>query len=144
MPKCGTTDLYYRICKHPDAILYSEYLFFSGGFRSNKSVTDFHERVNLAIGIFTNCLRNNSVRSCAYEPNLPATRTFFSTYFTGPVKKKADQGAIYTSNAKRSQTWRYGNIGQMLPKTRKILNEFYEPYNQRLAVLLNDTDFLWK
>ncbi|XP_019629578.1 PREDICTED: carbohydrate sulfotransferase 15-like [Branchiostoma belcheri] len=172
--------------RNPTDRLYSEYLFFSGGFRSNKSATDFHERVNFAIGIFTNCLKNNSVRSCAYEPNLPATRTvrlrlgLYEVYLRdwlsifardqilvqrledyskdlrstitevfkfldlGPIKKKADQGAIYTSNAKRSQTWRYGNIGQMLPKTRKILNKFYEPYNQRLAVLLNDTDFLWQ
>ncbi|XP_019616722.1 PREDICTED: carbohydrate sulfotransferase 15-like [Branchiostoma belcheri] len=172
--------------RNPTDRLYSEYLFFSGGFRYNKSLTDFHKRVNLAIGIFTNCLRNNSVRSCAYEPNLPATRTvrlrlgLYEVYLRdwlsifsrdqilvqrledyskdlrttmtevfkfldlGPVKEKAEQDAIFTSNTQRSQTKSYDKIGQMLPKTRKVLNKFYKPYNQRLAALLNNTDFLWQ
>ncbi|CAH1229621.1 CHST15 [Branchiostoma lanceolatum] len=255
MPKCGTTDLYYRITEHPDVVggpkephwwaknrrhllgdgspstiwcnnrwrkqqwdtpnneppilvadllravqphakfiltlrnpterLYSEYLFFSGGFRDKKSVTDFHERATLAIDIFQSCLKNNTVRSCTYDPNLPPTRTvrlrlgLYEVYLRdwlsvfprdqilvqrledhskdphttmtrvfkfldlGPITNQSDKDAIFMSNAKRSQKKRYDSIGQMLPKTRRMLNKFYRPYNQRLAELLNDTDYLW-
>ncbi|XP_078698860.1 carbohydrate sulfotransferase 15-like isoform X2 [Branchiostoma floridae x Branchiostoma belcheri] len=140
-PKCGTTDLYSRLIKHPDVVrghgkephwwtrgrfkrqvegsastmwdnrhwrrefwdtpnneppilvanliravqpkariiislrnpterLYSEYLYFRNG-KTNKSVTNFHTRVTSAIMNFKNCLRNNSVRSCVYQPELP-------------------------------------------------------------------------
>lgn len=31
----------------------------------------------------------------------------------------------------------------MIPETRALLTEFYSPYNQRLALLLNNSDFLW-
>ncbi|OWF50979.1 carbohydrate sulfotransferase 15-like [Mizuhopecten yessoensis] len=34
-------------------------------------------------------------------------------------------------------------VGQMLDKTKQILQEFYEPYNQELATLLGDDRFLW-
>ena len=33
---------------------------------------------------------------------------------------------------------------QMLPETYKILDEFFRPYNQKLATLLNDQRFLWQ
>ena len=32
----------------------------------------------------------------------------------------------------------------MLNETREILRDFYEPYNRRLAALLNDDAYLWK
>ncbi|XP_072030892.1 carbohydrate sulfotransferase 15-like [Amphiura filiformis] len=34
--------------------------------------------------------------------------------------------------------------GEIFPKTRKLLNEFYAPYNKQLATLLKDNRFLWK
>lgn len=33
---------------------------------------------------------------------------------------------------------------KMLPKTRTLLNDFYKPYNQRLAEQLKDDRYLWK
>lgn len=38
----------------------------------------------------------------------------------------------------------YGVVGPMLPETIEILNEFYAPFNSRLAELLRDDRFLWK
>ena len=32
----------------------------------------------------------------------------------------------------------------MLPSTKKLLQEFFEPFNEKLAQLLNDDRFLWK
>ena len=37
----------------------------------------------------------------------------------------------------------YQNIFQMLPETKKMLKEFYRPFNEKLASLLNDKRFLW-
>ena len=36
------------------------------------------------------------------------------------------------------------HVGPMLAKTRKLLDEFYEPHKRELAKLLNDDRFLWK
>lgn len=38
-------------------------------------------------------------------------------------------------------TMKYGEI---FPKTREILDTFFEPYNTQLADLLHDNRFLWK
>ena len=32
----------------------------------------------------------------------------------------------------------------MLPETRKLLEDFYTPYNMELAELLGDDSFLWQ
>ncbi|KAK7460332.1 hypothetical protein BaRGS_00038920 [Batillaria attramentaria] len=52
---------------------------------------------------------------------------------------------IFTMDAKvhNSGTMRYQRAGPLLPATRKLLEDFYRAYNQQLAALLNDTDFLW-
>ena len=34
--------------------------------------------------------------------------------------------------------------GEILPESRAILDEFFEPYNRQLAELLNDERYLWK
>ena len=40
------------------------------------------------------------------------------------------------------------NVGkdksEMLPETRKLLSQFYAPYNAMLAKLLNDDRYLWQ
>lgn len=35
-------------------------------------------------------------------------------------------------------------VGAMLNETRRLLNDFYEPYNQELADILDDDKFLWE
>lgn len=34
--------------------------------------------------------------------------------------------------------------GPMLPKTRKVLEDFHRPWNEKLADLLQDERFLWQ
>lgn len=36
------------------------------------------------------------------------------------------------------------SVGPMLNVTRKMLNEFYKPYNEELAEIMNDDQFLWE
>jgi hypothetical protein len=38
----------------------------------------------------------------------------------------------------------YDSVGEMLPETIEILNEFYKPFVLRLHELLGDDKFLWK
>ena len=40
-------------------------------------------------------------------------------------------------------TAEYKKIGHMLPETKKILDDFYQPFITRLAEMLNDKRFLW-
>ncbi|KAI8519236.1 Carbohydrate sulfotransferase 15 [Branchiostoma belcheri] len=80
---------------------------------------------------------------CVNYQNQTGCRRATCNYAIGPVMEKADQHAIFTSHRGRSQAKRYETMGQMMPKTRRVLNDFYRPYNERLAALLNDTDFLW-
>ncbi|ESO98385.1 hypothetical protein LOTGIDRAFT_214000 [Lottia gigantea] len=35
-------------------------------------------------------------------------------------------------------------FGKMKEETRKLLGDFYEPYNKKLSALLNDNRFMWK
>ncbi|XP_035685602.1 carbohydrate sulfotransferase 15-like [Branchiostoma floridae] len=174
--------------RNPTERLYSDYLFWKFLYvkRSNE---DFHARVILSLRIFRQCLRNNSVRSCAYgvsetedptagtvrlrrglyevflrdwlsifprdqilvqrledhskDPNTTMTRVL-NFLDLGPVRKRADKDAIFGFHTKNSQKKHYDSSGQMLPETRRILNEFYRPYNERLAELLNNTHFLWQ
>ena len=35
-------------------------------------------------------------------------------------------------------------IGDMWPKTRALISQFYRPFNQELARILSDNNFLWK
>ena len=37
----------------------------------------------------------------------------------------------------------YSRTGPMLKETRTLLDDFYRPYNQLLANLVNDPDLLW-
>ncbi len=34
-------------------------------------------------------------------------------------------------------------LGDMLPKTKEMLREFYSPHNKQLATLLRDPNFRW-
>eukprot|EP00058_Branchiostoma_floridae_P020358 XP_002605848.1 hypothetical protein BRAFLDRAFT_90833 [Branchiostoma floridae] len=168
--------------RDPTERLYSEYLYFTHG---DKSAASFHDNVIVAMDGFNNCLKNNSVRSCTYEPNLFEKRTvrlrlgLYEVYLRdwfhifprdqilvqrledrsrdphgtmtrvleflqlGPVESKSQENAIFTLNKKHVRKPKDARVGPMLPKTQRILNEFYRPYNQRLAALLNDRRFLW-
>ncbi|XP_076834843.1 carbohydrate sulfotransferase 15 [Brachyhypopomus gauderio] len=55
-------------------------------------------------------------------------------------QKEADITRSPASNARNPAN---RNLGPMLPITKEILQNFYGPFNQQLAVLLDDSSFLW-
>lgn len=52
--------------------------------------------------------------------------------------KRINVHKVYNKNKKKSL------VGDMFDSTRKILQEFYKPYNKDLANLLNDPKFKWE
>ncbi|XP_078587473.1 carbohydrate sulfotransferase 15-like isoform X1 [Branchiostoma floridae x Branchiostoma japonicum] len=59
------------------------------------------------------------------------------------VKDGGDTEAIFGFNKRNSRKKNDLRLGPMLPKTRRILDDFYGPHNHRLASLLDDERFLW-
>lgn len=44
---------------------------------------------------------------------------------------------------KNSGSHKYASQGQMLPETADMLDEFYKPFNEELAVILKDNKYLY-
>ncbi|XP_040292062.1 carbohydrate sulfotransferase 15 [Bufo bufo] len=57
------------------------------------------------------------------------------------VKQEASVTQKQASNSRRPEDC---SLGPMLPHTRQILIDFYQPYNQKLAQMLADRAFLWE
>ncbi|XP_063819375.1 carbohydrate sulfotransferase 15-like [Pseudophryne corroboree] len=55
------------ILRDPVERLYSDYLYFG---IANKSAIDFNNKVNESLQMFESCLRDSSLRSCAYNTTL--------------------------------------------------------------------------
>eukprot|EP01104_Vermistella_antarctica_P006028 TRINITY_DN16767_c0_g1_i1.p1 TRINITY_DN16767_c0_g1~~TRINITY_DN16767_c0_g1_i1.p1 ORF type:complete len:505 (+),score=54.76 TRINITY_DN16767_c0_g1_i1:229-1743(+) len=53
---------------------------------------------------------------------------------------REEMGRVVDHNLKNRKS---GDVIEMLPETRKLLTEFYQPYNEELARLLGDDRFLW-
>ena len=53
-----------------------------------------------------------------------------------------ETGRIKTGKVK-NRNWRDTNV-QMMNKTRRLLMDFYQPFNMELSVMLNDTIYLWE
>lgn len=72
----------------------------------------------------------------------PASREFFLCV-PGPLSEK--QMALMTkspaSNARRPED---RNLGPMWPVTQRLLQDFYRPFNARLAQVLADKAFAWR
>ena len=72
-------------------------------------------------------------------------RVFFITLFVvdlhagkldSPALKRACQRPIGNKHKKPYKP--------MLPETQQLLREFYRPYNEELAQMLNDQKYLWE
>ena len=48
-----------------------------------------------------------------------------------------------TAANRKHETKAKKKVKDMYPDTRALLEDFYSRYNEELAVLLNDTRFLW-
>ena len=66
--------------------------------------------------------------------------------FLGVSKPDNEKLRAFLHGSKKSNSRRKSALlkGDMLPQTRKILQEFYGPYNRELARYLQDTRFLYK
>ncbi|XP_067908909.1 carbohydrate sulfotransferase 15 [Heterodontus francisci] len=54
------------------------------------------------------------------------------------------EAAIINKPASNTRRPKDRSLGPMLPETRRILEDFYGPFNEKLALLLNDDSFLWE
>lgn len=43
-----------------------------------------------------------------------------------------------------SNRGRHYSVGAMLPATEKLLQKFYAPFNEQLAEVLNNQNYLWR
>lgn len=56
------------ILRNPTERLFSDYLYFNP--TANKSVADFHNRVNFSVQLYENCFSNHSIRHCIYNTTI--------------------------------------------------------------------------
>ncbi|XP_078420954.1 carbohydrate sulfotransferase 15-like [Cetorhinus maximus] len=54
------------------------------------------------------------------------------------------EAAIINNPASNTRRPKDKSLGPMLPETRRILEDFYRPFNEKLSMLLNDDSFLWE
>ncbi|XP_072771144.1 carbohydrate sulfotransferase 15-like isoform X1 [Nerophis lumbriciformis] len=78
-----------------------------------------------------------------YATNLEGTLDeVFSFLEAGPLPKEAKAALVQrpSSNTRRAAD---KNLGPMLPCTRRLLGDFHQPFNHKLASVLQDQVFLW-
>ncbi|XP_048407327.1 carbohydrate sulfotransferase 15 [Stegostoma tigrinum] len=54
------------------------------------------------------------------------------------------EAAVINNPASNTRRPKDKSLGPMLSKTRELLKDFYGPFNEKLALLLNDDSFLWE
>lgn len=169
------------ILRNPTDRLFSDYLYFNRKLKT-KSSEDFHQRVVHAMQLMKECLKNRSMRSCAYDDELaksmlvrltvglydvflqdwlnvfPKEQIFvlrledYSTnnkYYLYKIydflgvdtNVNIDVDVMAVRNVRRQLDLR---VGDMLNKTRMLLDEFYKPHKENLAMILNDTRYTWE
>ncbi|XP_064602186.1 carbohydrate sulfotransferase 15-like [Liolophura sinensis] len=169
------------ILRNPTTRMYSDYLYFR---KDDKMPVDFHGDVVKAIGVYENCFRQASIRSCAYNATVKSIakvrlrvgmysvfmkdwlRVFpREQFFIIRTEEYADNprdvlqelykflglGMLSDSHItkilskKKANTRRVKDklLGDMLPETRVLLNNFYRSFNEELVTLLRDDQFLW-
>ncbi|GLD64019.1 carbohydrate sulfotransferase 15-like protein [Lates japonicus] len=78
-----------------------------------------------------------------YAANLKVTiKKVFDFLSVGPLSKQAEAALTKRpmSNTRRAAD---RNLGPMLPATRDLLREFHQPFNHKLASVLDNKAFLW-
>lgn len=63
--------------------------------------------------------------------------------FTGPLSKEIES-QITKSPASNTRRPADKNLGPMLPITKEILQDFYKPFNEKLAKVLQKESFRWE
>lgn len=92
---------------------------------------------------------NNSVieaLQCVYTSNQIRSHTIlkYLLFPTGPISDHLmdDMASATPTNTRHDRKYD-GEAPSMLPETRKKLEDFYAPFNKKLALLLNDKRYEW-
>ncbi|XP_076446973.1 carbohydrate sulfotransferase 15-like [Babylonia areolata] len=165
------------ILRNPSSRLYSDYLY-GRKMHLNKSQENFHMLVNKNIAVFNACVKERSLRNCAYNISMFSIRLFIGMYSVfvedwllrfprdqmlfirlEDVQSGADTvpavfrflGLAVPNETIMQQILTQGqrntariSIGPMWNETRRLLDDFYRPFNARLAHILQDRRFTWK
>ncbi|KAM7408541.1 hypothetical protein PAMA_002321 [Pampus argenteus] len=78
-----------------------------------------------------------------YAANQKVTiKKVFDFLSVGPLSEQVEAALTKRpmSNARRAAD---RNLGPMLPATRKVLREFHQPFNHKLAIVLDNKSFIW-
>ncbi|KAG7228602.1 hypothetical protein INR49_013288, partial [Caranx melampygus] len=131
------------ILRDPAERLYSDYLYFT---KANKSAEDFHLNVVESVQLFQSCLSERSLRSCVYNASLsntmPAFNQLVSHFPAGPLSEQ-EQAAVTKPTKSNSRRAADRDLGPMLPATSDLLRKFHQPFNHKLASVLDNKAFLW-
>uniref|UniRef100_A0A3Q3W8C0 Sulfotransferase n=1 Tax=Mola mola TaxID=94237 RepID=A0A3Q3W8C0_MOLML len=79
-----------------------------------------------------------------YAANLKVTlKNIFDFLSVGPLSEQAEAALTEQpmSNTRRTAD---RDLGPMLPATKDLLREFHQPFNQKLASVLDNENFLWE
>ncbi|CAB1312699.1 unnamed protein product, partial [Coregonus sp. 'balchen'] len=138
--------------------LITDYLYFN---MANKSVEDFDQRVSESLQLFEACLAESSMRSCVYNTSLSnamPVRLNLGLYIVFLLDWLTvfhrDQILVlqledYAANLRLTihKVFDFLNVdrslGPMLPSTRDLLREFHQPFNHKLATVLDNKAFHW-
>lgn len=78
-----------------------------------------------------------------YSANLKATmKKVFDFLTVGPMSKQVE-AAVAKQTMSNTRRKKDRKVGPMLPATRDLLREFYQPFNSKLASVLDNEAFLW-
>lgn len=68
--------------------------------------------------------------------------TLYHIYLTDPLSEQLETNMVHMSRA-NTRSKADQAAGPMLLATRVLLKLFYHPFNQKLASVLDDKNFLW-
>nr|KAG5708489.1 hypothetical protein BaRGS_026216 [Batillaria attramentaria] len=61
-----------------------------------------------------------------------------------PLNRTIMAAILEQSRINTKETMLYKEFGPMLPETVDMLNDFYEPFVDKFAEILNDEKFMWR
>lgn len=83
------------------------------------------------------------IRSEDYSHNITShLKQLF--HFLDVVDLKGRDITMISKRARVYETGKKKKMGPMLNRTRQLLDEFFQPFNEELVDILNDTKYLWK
>ncbi|KAK7504890.1 hypothetical protein BaRGS_00003918 [Batillaria attramentaria] len=162
------------ILRNPTSRLFSQYKYYKlqiKGLKSNRE--EFHEWAKEQVKLITDCFNEFGIRRCAYNATFTrqeSCRAIIGIYYVYiqdwllrfprdqiyivrlddlSVNVTGEMTKIFAFlelvSAKRANVGTLSQtFGPILPATKSLLDDFYRPFNRRLAQLLGDEHFSWE